>query len=115
MKTKVKYLIGAATGILIFGAILMIGPLDVFSHGFYCDMAEYEEVEGAQQYTQLQKEPFVQVFSPIKKHFRGFEIVMINLPEENEGELLFSIQNESGAVVDETAVNVAEISPGTPY
>ena len=115
MKTKVKYLIGAVVAFLTLGAILVIGPLDAFSHGFYCDMAEYEEVEGMQQYTQLQQEPFVQVFSPVKKHFRGFEIVMINLPEDNEGGLLFSVQDESGAIVDETTVNVAEILPGTPY
>lgn len=93
--------------------LLLIGPLDAFSHGFYCDMTAYEEAGELRQYTELADKPFVQIFSPRQKHFRGFEIVMINLPEENSGFLVFSVSDAAGKVISETKVNVEKVVPST--
>ncbi len=115
MKKKGQWAAGAAiilTGTILF---LLIGPLDAFTHGFYCDMTAHEEAGELQWYTELSDEPFIQVFSPKQRHFRGFEIVLINLPKENDGYLLFSVSDETGKEISETKVNVTEISPSTPY
>lgn len=97
---------------ITFLLILLLGPMDVFRHGYYCDVVEYDEISSEDRlgYADLQNGAYELKFSPVKKYFTGFEINLINQPKGNKGKLKFSIYNSNGKQVDEIRADLKQIS-----
>lgn len=100
---------------LFFIGIMLIGPFDFFSHGFFCDTVNYEEIDDIQEYQELGTTPFEQDFMPLHKHFKGFEINLTNTSSASSGELVFTVNDMQNRVIDEKKVQIADITPLTWY
>ena len=87
---KKKILIGLGA-VIIFILFLIIGPLDVLSHGFYYDEIDYSVVEESVVDTIDLSEGYEMTFIPQQKHFKGFVLNLINSPYENPGILNLDI------------------------
>ncbi len=115
MKRKMLMIIST----IIIGLFIgLVGPLDAFSHGFYCDVIDYNteiNEEGFKEYIDLGKQDFEMEFMPQRKHFAGFEINLINQPANNEGTLYMEIYNSSGKMLEKINVDVAKVTAGKWY
>lgn len=109
---KLKYgkIIYFLISILLLLISLVIGPLDVFTHGYY-----YNEIDitGASNNLgssiDLTKGAYEMHFSPSKDHFTGFEIMLTNQPAQNSGFLYLDIENESGTRLERIAVDLSKV------
>ncbi len=111
-----KYGVLAAMTMLM--ALLMLPiVLDVFTHGYFCDETSYGLVPpGDDMGTfDLKDGPYTMTFSPVYKHFRGFEVVLANQPEGNRGQLVLTITDEKGAFVDELVEDLEKIHENQWY
>ena len=109
MKKRERIVVGVIVSLLIIVLGLMIGPMDIFCHGFYNDPVDFQVIGEVQQYTELGEKPFTQIFSPVKRHFKGFEIFVDNVGPENSGGLLLTISDESGNVIDKVSVEINDL------
>ncbi len=115
---KIRKLLMIISTIIIGLFILLIGPGDIFSHGFYYDVIDYESeinAEGFKEYIDLSKQDFQMEFMPQKKHFAGFEINLINQPDDNKGTIYMEIYSSSGKMIEKINVDIAEITAGEWY
>lgn len=103
--------------LLIIGLILIIGPLDIFVHGYFSSTVPYHEINTSDflEYINLEERDFEMKFSPVKEHFAGFEINVINQPEGNQGELHLDIYQEDGRQVDQITVDLSKVTAGEWY
>lgn len=101
----------------MIAVIVMIGPLDIFTHGFFCDEIDYEQIpeEDVLGHVNPEKEPYEMVFSPQKRHMVGFEVLLANQPEDNYGKLILTIINGKGIELDRIIVDLSEVSPSVWY
>lgn len=102
---------------ILFVLLILIGPMDFFSHGFYCDVVEYSNIneEDFISYVDISKDAYETEFSPIEKHFAGFEIFFEEIPDTAEGMLTLSTYEEDGELIESREVNISGISPKTWY
>lgn len=108
MKRKRQIVAGLIISFLVVLG-LMIGPMDIFCHGFYNETVDFGVLGEVQQYTELSEKPFRQTFSPAKKHFKGFEIFVDNVEPENSGKLFLTIFDESENLIDQAEVDVNDL------
>lgn len=100
--------------ILVF--ILLLGPGDIFSHGYYCDEINYDmALDDITSVIDLANGDFEMEFSPVNRHFAGFEINLLNQPYGNMGHLNLTIINKNGKEIDRISVDLSKVSEGKWY
>lgn len=107
-------LLVSAVALLI---IFAVGPLDYFSHGFFCEEIDYAEVaaSGIDEYIDLGEKDYEIKFKTREKHFAGFEINLANQPKGNSGILCLDVVNQRGKKVDTIKVDLKKVSEGVWY
>lgn len=114
-KLKNRKIVYYIISILLLVISIVIGPLDIFSHGYYYDEIDMEEASlDIGQPIDLGKE-YVMHFSPEQDHFAGFEIILTNQPEQNEGYLFLDIENEMGTQLERISVDLSKVKNETWY
>lgn len=111
-----KIFFTAGTLIMILTMIVM-GPIDAFTHGFFCqeiDYSQFQEQDILQQIS-LEEGEFEMQFSPLKPHFAGFEINLSNQPEGNTGELVLEVTDWNGKTVDIITADLSAVKEKTWY
>lgn len=93
---------------ILFFIIMLVGPIDYFAHGFYSEEIEYE-LEDLGNAIDLQEGDYEMQFSPSKRHFKGFEINLINQPDNNNGKLELTIKNEEGKILEAISVDLNKV------
>ena len=93
--------------------MLCVGPLEIFTHGNYCDIVEYSDIdqEDFKGQVKLGEDPFIGEFAPVKRHFVGLALCLTNVPQDANGTVTVLLTDSKGRVLDtkETALNkVAE-------
>ena len=108
---KVKWAGLIVTILLSVIMVILIGPADVFTHGFYTERINIWEIPG-QNYLEeiyLGENDYEMQFSPKKDHLRGFEIV-VSKPDTNVAEnLVLTVTEEKGQVIDEETINTESL------
>ena len=90
-----------AAALLIIIAMILIGPMDVFTHGFFYEEIDCEQIARDDYLgtVDLADGAYEITFVPQKPHMNGFEIWLTNQPEDNTGDLYLSVlDKERGGV-----------------
>lgn len=109
---KIKQKIGLIVSTLIMiTAIVIIGPEDAFTHGFFYDEIDCDQIasEDFKDSINLEAGPYEMTFSPQKSHMKGFEIYLINQPDGNTGNLYLTIFDNNRNEIDNINVNLKPI------
>lgn len=108
---KISRIIAVIVTIFTILFVICIGPMDVFHHGFYSDVVDYDMIaaEDHLENVDLRNGAFEMTFSPIKRHFKGFELNLINQPDGNTGTLLLQIFDSSNRQVDAISVDLSKV------
>lgn len=102
--------------VIMLLAILILGPLDCFSHGYFCDEIHLDEAAAdIKDHIRLEDGDFEMQFSPVKDHFVGFELNLVNQPEDNSGTLLLTVLDKNGKRVEEITVDLSKVAAGSWY
>lgn len=110
MKNARNVIIVCILTIITVLAIIIVGPVDFFSHGYYCDELNYDIVkEDIIDTYDLKEGVFEMSFSPKNHHFVGFEINIANQPDNNVGILKMEIQSERGKLLDTIYVDLSKV------
>lgn len=108
-----------AVSVLVLLAIFMIliGPLDCFTHGFFYDEIDCGQIaeDGWKTAYDLGEEAYEMQFSPQENHFAGFEIYLINQPDGNSGSLLLVVSDTSGRELDTIEIDLSKVRAATWY
>lgn len=103
--------------LIAISAILIIGPLDLFTHGFY-----YNKISPAQIVSKdffdtidLDKKSYEMIFCSQKPHFAGFEIYLWNQPDDNTGTLHLSIESEDGKIIENVYIDLSKVHEANWY
>ena len=101
---------------LIIWLIAWIGPMDCFNHGFYCNMVDLDQIyeEDIQRYA-LQGQDFEQIFMPVKRHFKGFVLRFEDGSPKMDGELILTVLNGEGRIVDQETLVLTTVASGVEY
>lgn len=102
--------------IIILIAILLIGPLDFFVHGYYCEEIDCGQIAvgDVQRRISLENNIYQMSFSPQKNHFAGFEIYLADQPDNNSGSLVLNILDERKNNIDTIYADLNKI-PGNSW
>ena len=101
---------------VILAFILLLGPGDVFSHGYYCDEINYDRaLDDINGIIDLQYSDYEMKFSPIDRHFAGFEINLLNQPYGNTGLLILTVIDKNGKEIERISVDLHKVSEGQWY
>lgn len=117
---KIHTLSKKAVFILISIALLalaiMIGPMDFFRHGYYCDEIDMDSVaQDLGKSESLTEGEVVVRFSPVKEYFAGFEVYMTGQGIDDPGIFAYSIEDNLGNVIENSAIKVSSIVDGAWY
>ena len=107
MEIRRKIGLLAGTFIMVM-AIVVIGPVDAFTHGFYCDEIDCGQIAG-QDYlgtVDLSGGAYEMTFSPQRPHMNGFEIYLTGQPDHNIGTLCLTVLDARGDTVDRMRVDL---------
>lgn len=110
MKNKKNFLII----IVILFALMTIIQLDVrdaFSHGYYTEMARFEDIdaEDIEGYLDLSTDSYTVTFEPIKNHFVGFILYIADQIENNTGSIKLEVKNDKNQVVDTIYADLGKV------
>lgn len=83
----------------------LIGPVDIFKHGFYSIESTYTELDGKE----LENTTVLKI---TKKHFKGLEIRLPDLPNDSAGKLTFVIRDKNGKMIEKNEISLNGISSG---
>ncbi|MCI8550414.1 MAG: hypothetical protein HFI68_07495 [Lachnospiraceae bacterium] len=113
---KKARLMAAGTLILIL-IIILIGPMDIFTHGYFCDEVDYTQIseEDFLEQIDLGKTDFEMQFSPENSHFKGFEIFLSDIPAENTGFIELTVIDGNGKALDTIETELKDIKEKTWY
>lgn len=102
-------LIGTSLVVLI---IVLIGPVDIFVHGFFYDVVDYEQIEKEDfgRIIRLDHEDYEMEFSPTDRHFAGFLINLIHQPDDNTGFLVLTIFDHNEKEVDKIDIDISNVT-----
>ena len=115
-KIKSKQGVFFIISVVLLLMIIAIGPMDVFTHGYYYDEINIEEAaEDLDVPIELSQGDYEMHFSPAKKHFAGVEILMRNQPDENCGTLVMTIKERNGKVLDIINVDLSKVKDNIWY
>ena len=112
-----KHIIIIMVTLIMLLAIILIGPLDFFSHGFYCNVVDWDSVaaEDFGDPVQLENGDFEMDFSPIQDHFVGFGIYLLNQPGGNSGNLIVTLYDENRNQIDYIIVDISKVIEAELY
>ena len=114
-KTLKKKIAFALASVIILAFLILLIPLDFFTHGFYCDVVQLNEIneEDYLGYFDLSQDSFHTTFSPLRDHFAGFEIVLDKIGDNASGELTLAIYRPDGKEIETVKVNISDIMQRT--
>ncbi len=97
--------------------LILVGPVDCFTHGFYCDEVDHWQIasEDWKGTYDLGNNDYEMQFSPQKKHFAGFEIYLVNQPEGNTGELSLIVSDSYDSVLDIIHIDLSKVHAAAWY
>lgn len=96
--------------VAMFLFALMIGPMDFFAHGYYCDDIDMSMAsQNASEPLNLMEEEVKVRFEPVMNHFAGFEIYMEGVNVDDVGTLHYSIEDDSGKVIEQSSILLSSI------
>lgn len=103
--------------ILLAFFMILVGPVDYFSHGFFYDEIDCGQIseEGWKDTYDLGTEAYEMQFAPQKNHFAGFEIYLVNQPDGNTGSISLIICEDEGRELDNIEVDLSKIRAATWY
>ncbi len=106
-----------ANTVVMLLILIVLGPLDVFRHGYFCDEIDYAQIaeEDIIDSVPLGSEDYEMVFSPKKDYFAGLEINIDYHKRPKRGELTLEIEDDRGNVLDSIAVELREIEKQSWY
>ncbi len=101
--------------LLLIILVIYIGPVDGFTHGYFVDEVDYNQII-KQDFigTVSLEESYEMRFSPQKAHMNGVEIYLVNQPEDNAGKLILSIL-DNDSVIDTIVVDLSEVKEASWY
>ena len=112
MKNKGRKLIGFGFfTVLILTLILIIGPLDFFTNGYYCD-DEFDisvAEDDLQTPVDLNEEGCVFTIEPSKRHLAGFEIRLTNQISDNEGDLVIKTYENNSKEIETQRIPLEKV------
>ena len=97
--------------------MILLGPIDCFSHGFFYDEIDCGQIaeDGWKNAYDLELGNYEMQFSPQEDHFAGFEIYLINQPDGNTGDLSLIISEVSGKELDVIEVDLSKVRAAAWY
>lgn len=103
--------------IVLFIFLLALVPLDVFTHGYYCDLVSYEQIDQKDivGYVDLKKQEYKMTFSPAKNHFAGVALIFSNQPAGNTGEIEVSIYSDKKKLLKTCDIDLTKINENVWY
>lgn len=107
-----KKRIGIIVSLIVCGLILLIlGPLDVFTHGFYPNEFDAGQIPDVDKVGQINvdAEDSVIVFSPQEKYFVGVELLLVNHSPENGGIMTMLIDDSMGKQIDKVEIDLSKV------
>lgn len=112
MKKKIVIIVSI---ILFVVLIVLLGPLDVFSHGFYPEEINVEKIDTSERLGEISinDDNCTFSFSPKKRHFAGFELYVHN--NTDNGTLRVNIYDSKGSQVDKIEIELHNIKDSTWY
>lgn len=108
---KASFVYVAAITAALIAFIILLGPMDSFHHGYFCD----DEVvsEAIEQYVSghidLGEEDYWGKFRPMKPHFTGIELYLANQPQGNTGTLYGEILDAEGNTIDIMSADLSKV------
>lgn len=103
-KRNVIIWIGIATISLL---ILMVGPLNSFYHGYYCEHIRYSTLDDDIAIIDIAEESLEQSFIPRKKNMVGVEIRLVNISKESRGTFKVAICDaQNGKIIREEIIGL---------
>jgi len=92
---KKKYLGIIVSTLIAIIILLLLGPLDVFTHGYFSNEVDVEQIAAEDILGNINAidEKCVIEFSPQRNHFTGFELFFVEHAPENGGILTVHIYN----------------------
>lgn len=114
--TKNKLIPAVSTAIMLF-AIVITGPLDFFTHGYYCEEVDCGQIaaEDFRDRIPLEDNYYQMAFSPRKKYFAGFEIYLTDQPDNNSGNLILTVLDGEEHTVDTIYADLSKIPENSWY
>ncbi|MBP3295417.1 MAG: hypothetical protein J6M27_02450, partial [Lachnospiraceae bacterium] len=102
-------------GILFVFLMIMIGPMDYFTHGFYTGEDHYDLMQdGIKDILKLDSGKCVVRFSPVKDHFAGIEVCLMK-EDKDEGNLNIITCDSSETVMEQQSISLQRIKNGEWY
>lgn len=114
---KIRKYCFAVISLCILVFLILLYPVDFFQKGFYCNVIDYEKlnVQDFRGYWNLSEGDYQLQFMPMARHFAGFEINLINLPEDSKGTLVINTFSSDEQLVDSVEVDLAKVSAAQWY
>lgn len=113
IKNNIVFVILSSLLIFLF---VLIGPMNAFQHGYYANEVDVttilnDDLTGTYDLTNSE---YTTTFIPVKKHMTGVE-VYIQKQDSTQGNLILTVEDNSGKVIDQSEVDVSKIKPETWY
>ncbi len=99
---------GTVVAFLIF---LLVGPLDIFAHGYFPDEIDASQIAEADWMgtVSVNDENCVITFSPKERHFAGVELYLVDQAPEIGRILTMYIYDSSGRQIDNVDVKLDKV------
>lgn len=116
LKQQKNNILFAVLSLLLLAFLVLIGPMNAFQHGYYANEVDVttilsDDLTGTYDLTNNE---YTTTFITAKKHMAGVE-VYIQKQDSTQGNLILSIEDNSGKVIDRSEIDVSKIKPGTWY
>ena len=111
---KILFIVGSITILIL---LFLLFPEDYFSHGFYCDVIEYDNIseEDILDYFDLGQNSYELSFVPLKDHFAGFEVMLAGITEENVSGKLKLTTSVEEKIIETWEINLSDVPMKTWY
>ena len=113
-----KKKIGIIVTLIMCGLILLcLGPLDIFTHGYYPNEIDVSQIADIDKIGQINvdAEDSVISFSPQEDHFAGVELFLVNHNPENGGLMTMVINDTTGGQIDEVEIDLSRVYDSSWY
>lgn len=116
MNNKNRKILFLAITMTMFFIALLIGPLDFFTHGYYCDEIDLDSASQDIGIPASLNDGEIMVrFTPIKEHFAGFEIFMTGQAVDDAGYFVYSIEDETGRKIESSSIGLSSVKENAWY
>lgn len=113
-----KKRIAIIVSIILCGIFLLLfGPMDVFTHGFYPDEIDVGQIADIDKIGQINvnDQNCKVIFSPKNDLFAGLEIFLVNQVPENGGTMTMKIADSNGKQIDEIEIDLSKVKDSVWY